>query len=337
MHTSYPTSHPLSSSAPPHTQLPPPPAAAPPLAMKLYRTVLLLALVACTALARDQGSLRASIAAPGDDDAAAAKADAKADAPAATTEEDPSTLKEAEEKANAAATKALKALAGRLPGGHLSIAMRAVLMLVFLFFIVQTIIKVIQTKIEIGAASGLVSGSHHDEEGAPVGAYHAADDAPAHKKAYNMFVGFFSLQSMNAMVNTMNVVPMLCILMIFARLRASVDLHTAPQAYARGFFITSSLAIYIQALTAVVFPRSGKGCCYWVGQILDWVATLVLYLGVVCIIVSVCTLERCAEPEDTRIDQQFFCATGNKNLNAVVAAMPTKAQAAAAAKAGLFM
>jgi hypothetical protein len=106
----------------------------------------------------------------------------------------------------------------------------------------------------------------------------ADDDAAMHKKAYSMFVGFFSLQSMNAMVNTMNVVPMLCILMIFARLRATSDLHTSPQPYARGFFIVTALCVYIQALLAVFFPKSGKGCCYWVGKILDWTATLILYV-----------------------------------------------------------
>merc|ERR1711865_423025 len=125
---------------------------------------------------------------------------------------------------------------------------------------------------------------------------------------------------MNAMVNTMNVVPMLCILMIFARLRATSDLHTSPQAYARGFFIVTALCVYIQALLAVFFPKSGKGCCYWVGKFLDWTATLILYVGIACIVASICTLERCAEPENR--DHKLHCALDTKDMKTVIAAYP---------------
>ena len=113
----------------------------------------------------------------------------------------------------------------------------------------QTLIKVIQTKIEIRAHSS-VGKKEAANKGGPELAYgeplDGDKDRDAVSKTYSMFVGFFSLQRLTDMVNTMTVVPMLCILMIFARVRASSDLHTSPQAYARGFFITSALAIYIQ-------------------------------------------------------------------------------------------
>ena len=121
----------------------------------------------------------------------------------------------------------------------------------------------------------------------------------------NIMVGFFSLEAMHAISVTISGVPMLCILITFTRIRAVVDLHTAPQAYARGSFIATALCVYTQALAVVFLRSSSRGCLYWTGKVLDWLATLIMYLGITCIIVSICTLERCADPENK--NQVYMC------------------------------
>ena len=57
-------------------------------------------------------------------------------APAKPNDENESAVQKAEEKANALSTDVLSYL-NTVPGSHLSIAMRATLMLVVLFFVVQ--------------------------------------------------------------------------------------------------------------------------------------------------------------------------------------------------------
>ena len=104
--------------------------------MKLF--ALVLTLCVASALAGEQRRLGASIAA--DPPAATATAAAADPKTKASTDEKSGKVAAAVEKGekalNGVADKGL-ALLDSTPGSHLSVAMRAVLMLVFLFFIVQ--------------------------------------------------------------------------------------------------------------------------------------------------------------------------------------------------------
>ena len=86
--------------------------------------------------------------------------------------------------------------------------------------------------------------------------------------------------------------------------------------YAQAFFIICTIAIYLQAIAGIFFNKRGAGCIFWVGKSIDWVASLMLYLGTICIIISICTLERCATPENK--DQAFMCMVGNKDVTTLV-------------------
>lgn len=167
----------------------------------------------------------------------------------------------------------------------------------------QTIIKVIETKIEMRSSMATLGIMGPEDSGGPVADAESGESSAygslmeGGKKATAILSGFFSLQSMTAMQGTMSLVPMLALLIMFARFRAVNNLFTDPQPWAKGFFTCTWISIYIQTFSVVVFPKSGTGACYWVGKALDWVTTFILYVSVIGIIASICLLRLCENPE----------------------------------------
>lgn len=264
--------------------------------------------------------------APADATAGAATPAGGADA-AATTGGDKTTVQAATDKANEVSNQAIDLVNKYVPFPGLSVAMRAVLMLVFLFFIVMTLIKVIETKQEFMAArnnAAAAEAAAEEEAGGPVTGYGQISESG--KQAVSMLTGFFSLQSMNAMAHSMDLVPMICVLIIFARLQAVTDLHTDPQPYARGAFLAAGIAVYVQAFAVVIFPKSGTGVCYWIGKVTDWLSTLMLYTCIIVIIASICTLKSCEYTGENK-GFQYWCALEKKDLTSHLASMKDAAPA----------
>ena len=171
----------------------------------------------------------------------------------------------------------------------------------------QTIIKTLETKLELKAAF-LVA-----QEEPAVPDYQSIPDggsiAGAAQAAGNMLVGFFSLQSMTAMRGTMSLVPMLCVLIFAARMYSTMSLATSPQSWAKGFFLTTTICVYIQTISVVFFPKSGTGCAYWFGKVVDWIFSALLYMGIVVIIISICVAKSCEHPENKA--QLLKCLANN--------------------------
>merc|ERR1712070_377044 len=114
---------------------------------------------------------------------------------------------------------------------------------------------------------------------------------------------------------------MICVLIIFARLQAVTDLHSQPQPYARGAFLAAGIAVYLQAFAVVIFPKSGSGACYWIGKVIDWLATTMLYLCIGIIIVSICTLKSCEYSQGNK-QFEYWCAMEKKDLTKALASIP---------------
>lgn len=67
----------------------------------------------------------------------------------------------------------------------------------------------------------------------------------------------FSMEKLSTIQNAMGLVPMFCILIVFTRLRAKVDLQTEPQEYAKTWMIVSTACLFLQILTCLLpqFPE----------------------------------------------------------------------------------
>ena len=100
---------------------------------------------------------------------------------------------------------------------------------------------------------------------------------------------------------TMLLIPMLTILIVFARLRAKVDLEgTNPPEYARTAFYGATAIIYVQALQSFCFsllkncvPTSAYGLTIC-QNILGFVCTVGVYTCIVAIFISILNLTKSA-------------------------------------------
>ena len=100
---------------------------------------------------------------------------------------------------------------------------------------------------------------------------------------------------------TMLLIPMLTILIVFARLRAKVDLEgTNPPDYARKAFFGATAIIYVQAFQSFVIsilkncmPDSAKGLVIF-QNVLTFFCTIGIYGCIVAIFYSICTLTKTA-------------------------------------------
>ena len=232
-----------------------------------------------------------------------------------------------EDQATVMSAKALDELA-KMTGGNVSVAVRAAIMLVVLYFVVLTVAKVIATRIELQAAADIAQGqkaaaAEEADADAPSGGVLAYGDYSTPGAAMNsvkgIFTGFFSLQSMQSMLNAMALVPMLAILILFARMRAVMDLQSEPQDWAKVFFLLAAASIYITAISVIFFPKSGSGCCYWFGKVIDWASMLMLYGSILVIMASIATLCTC-ENEKSKI-QWFYCRLLNHDVKDAMFAM----------------
>lgn len=101
--------------------------------------------------------------------------------------------------------------------------------------------------------------------------------------------------------STMLLIPMLTILIVFARLRAKVDLEgTNPPDYARKAFFGATAIIYVQAFQSFVIsmlkncmPGSAKGLVIF-QNVLTFCCTIGVYGCIVAIFYSICTLTKTA-------------------------------------------
>lgn len=100
---------------------------------------------------------------------------------------------------------------------------------------------------------------------------------------------------------TMAVIPMLAILIVFARLRAKVDLEgTNPPDYARKAFYGATAIIYIMAFQKLVFQMvqscvpNAASLITKVQGALSFALTLGIYGCIVAIFYSICDLKKTA-------------------------------------------
>ena len=105
---------------------------------------------------------------------------------------------------------------------------------------------------------------------------------------------------LNMVLNNMSLVPMICILFTFCRLRAMVDLETEPQHWAKNAMVVCTIALYIQILTCILpaFPEK-EGATGWsfakiwayTLALTDAGAMFCLFFGIVAIIAGIYTLK----------------------------------------------
>jgi len=101
---------------------------------------------------------------------------------------------------------------------------------------------------------------------------------------------------------TMIIVPMLTVLIVFARLRAKVDLEgTNPPEYARQAFFGATALIYIMAFQKVVFQiissfvgDNMQAMITKLAAVLSFLCTLGVYGCIVAIFYSICDLTKTA-------------------------------------------
>merc|ERR1719230_21799 len=93
-------------------------------------------------------------------------------------------------------------------------------------------------------------------------------------------------------------VPMFCILIVFFRLRAKVDLETEPQDWAKTMMILATAALYVQILTCLIptCPSEegkvsmGAKAMQFTMMVLNIAGMVCLYGGIIAIIYAIFTL-----------------------------------------------
>lgn len=96
----------------------------------------------------------------------------------------------------------------------------------------------------------------------------------------------------NSTKSTLKTIPMICILIVFARLRAKVDLEgTNPPDYARKAFFSTVGFIYILAFSKTVFSCN-VGWATMLRQIIEALCRLGLYTSIIVIFYSIFNLSK---------------------------------------------
>ena len=127
------------------------------------------------------------------------------------------------------------------------------------------------------------------------------DDGQAHKISPVEQMESMMRQMADQAKNTMMLIPMLAILIVFARLRAKVDLEgTNPPEYARNAFYGATAIIYVQALQSFCFSmikNCAPGSAYGLTicqNLLGFVCTVVIYACIITIFFSILSLTKTA-------------------------------------------
>lgn len=171
----------------------------------------------------------------------------------------------------------------------LSPAMKVVLSLVVLYYAISTLEYVIAAKKEW---KGMLSAKSDEQSsssnaGAPITAEGKSEAA---KKVDEMekWLGEVITNAGKAM----NAIPMVAILIVFARLRAKVDLEgTNPPDYARKAFYGVAVFLYAIALVNTVFSCAGSTVKMF-RQIIEALSRLGLYTCIVVIFYSIFNLAK---------------------------------------------
>lgn len=127
----------------------------------------------------------------------------------------------------------------------------------------------------------------------PGGAAAAAAAARAKEEMMKMF-GAEKLAEVNA---AMTAVPMFCILMVFSRLRAKVDLETEPQKHAKQWMMIGTIGLFVEIMFTML--PSAKGFGNGVGtrvyayllQLVKLFGMVATYAGIVILIVAIFNLK----------------------------------------------
>ena len=177
----------------------------------------------------------------------------------------------------------------------LSTAMKCVMSLLFLYFLVVIMMKAIiftkQIKLLYAKAKADmpdIPGMESKDDGLPVisNETKAKLAAAAAQKivsdkiasvpggaalnattAYtkDLFMNMFSEEKLAKVMTNMAMVPMFCILITFCRLRARVDLETEPQVFAKTWMMVSTACLFVQVLSCMLpdIPETpgNTSCC----------------------------------------------------------------------------
>ena len=169
----------------------------------------------------------------------------------------------------------------------LSTAMKCVMSLLFLYFLVVIMMKAIiftkQIKLLYAKAKADmpdIPGMESKDDGLPVisnetkaklaaaaaqkivsdkiasvpgGA--AVNATTAYTK--DLFMNMFSEEKLAKVMTNMAMVPMFCILITFCRLRARVDLETEPQDQAKNWMLISTICLFVQVRPPLDISASG--------------------------------------------------------------------------------
>jgi hypothetical protein len=197
------------------------------------------------------------------------------------------------------------------PDGHkpLSMAMKCVLTLLFMYFLVIVMLKTIEFKKQVyelygkfAEDTGMKKAKVDEGEGE---AAVAADTTEKSKGlmggAVHAVADMFSENKLQMIMTNMALVPMFCILITFFRLRARVDLKTEPQKFAKTWMLISTICLVVQVFSVVLpqFPvsedtSSGMRMCSkawtYTLMIVNITGTALLYGGVGVIVYAIFTL-----------------------------------------------
>ena len=182
----------------------------------------------------------------------------------------------------------------------LSTALRCVLSLLFLYFLVVIILKIVSFTSEIQKLSSAIrrDGDVSQEQQGLLGGGVKSGGALSKSRACGYCTDVFSVARLQQVMMNMSLVPMFCVLLTFCRLRARIDLDTEPQTYAKNAMVAATLCLFAQILWTAVDSALGACCSSAGGQrsltyltmAINVIATAGLCVDIVIICVGVVDL-----------------------------------------------